>query len=187
MDLHNKLHHMRGKAVLVGGNTYRIDSDGVARDVAEADARKLLQRSNSPWRRYTERRPLRPDTTRPDLELSEAIAAQDQFEAQKRGEANPPPSTAREGDGAPDQDQPQPPLVQVPSEAQQNDDVTPAPAGDSGGAAAPPDPLPDGPNEGMELEDLRQMADAYEVSYSPRTAKATLVKRISEAIQAEAK
>jgi hypothetical protein len=183
MDLHNRLPHMRGKAVLVGGNTYSIGPDGVARDVAEADAQKLLQRSNSPWRLCAERRPGGPGATKPNLELSKASAAQDQFEAQKCGESNSPPSREREGDGAPDQNRPEPPAAQDLSEAQHSGDANPPPTEDSGDAPTPTDPLPDGPSESMEIEDLRQIADAYEVSYSPRTTKATLVKRIKEAME----
>ena len=59
----------------------------------------------------------------------------------------------------------------------------PSPAEDSVGADRPPEPQPNGPSESMEIEDLRQMADAYEVAYTPRTSKKTLVKRIKEAME----
>ncbi len=40
-----------------------------------------------------------PDVTRPDPELSATVAAADQFEAEKSGEANPPPSKKVKGKG----------------------------------------------------------------------------------------
>ncbi len=40
----------------------------------------------------------------------------------------------------------------------------------------------DEPSEDMDIEELRAMADAYEVSYTSRTGAATLVKRIKEAM-----
>jgi hypothetical protein len=183
IDLRNVLPHMRGKAVVVDGNTYSIGPDGVARDVAEADAQQLLQRAGSPWRLCTKRRAGGLDITKPDLQLCEAIAAQDQFEAQKRGEANPPPSARQDGDGASNPEHQELPAAKDPPEVQQSTDAGSSLADDSGGEAPPPDPLPDGPDESMELEDLRQMADAYDVSYSPRTTKATLIKRLKEAME----
>ncbi len=43
--------------------------------------------------------PKPPDVTRPDPELSATVAAADQFEAEKSGEANPPPSKKVKGKG----------------------------------------------------------------------------------------
>lgn len=41
MDMRCRHGHMRGKGVLVNGTVYKIDADGVAKDVAPQDAAKL--------------------------------------------------------------------------------------------------------------------------------------------------
>lgn len=48
MDLINSLPHKRNTSVRVNSNTYQIDANGLCRDVADADAAKLLQ--NDAWR-----------------------------------------------------------------------------------------------------------------------------------------
>lgn len=56
MDLRNKLSHMQGMSVKVNGTRYHIGADGVARDVQDEDAKKLLQ--NDAWSVYTQRSPV---------------------------------------------------------------------------------------------------------------------------------
>ena len=43
MDLLNAFKHMKGQQVTVNGNTYTVDSKGVAKGVKPEDAAKLLQ------------------------------------------------------------------------------------------------------------------------------------------------
>lgn len=57
MDLKNKIAHKINTSVSVNGTTYRIDSEGVLRDVPKEDAAKLLL-GHSEWKVYTERRPV---------------------------------------------------------------------------------------------------------------------------------
>ena len=114
MDLINLLPHKRNTAVTVNGTTYQIDRDGLARGIKKEDAAKLLQNVEA-WREYTGKAPTKserpagarigligndgsqippPDATNPAQDVSANLAAQDQFEAKKKGEANPPPSEA---------------------------------------------------------------------------------------------
>lgn len=174
MDLQNALPHMRGKSIMVNGTTYVVDAHGVARDVADGDADKLLRRTNGAWRVCIERQPVRggeptpepdrEDTTVPNVDASAVLAAQDQFEARKRGEANPAPSEAAEG-AAPT------------GQTVEKQEPT-APTEDAGTE-------PGGPklDPSMAIEDLRQMADAYQVTYTARTSKETLLKRLQEALK----
>ena len=115
MDLINILPHKRNTTVTVNGHNYPIDGDGLCKSVQKEDAAKLLQNIEA-WREFTGKlpggrqerpagariglldaggRPVPPtDVTDPMQDVSATLAAQDQFEAKKRGEANPPPSEA---------------------------------------------------------------------------------------------
>lgn len=124
MDLINLLPHKRNTAVTVNGHTYQIDREGVAKDIQKEDAAKLLQNVEAwrPWDGKTVAKAERPagariglignngeqvDTTKTDLD-AQTRAAQDQFEAKKRGEANPPPSEAEKFEVPEDGDWPDP-------------------------------------------------------------------------------
>jgi hypothetical protein len=148
MDLKNRHEHMRGKTVLVNGNRYQVEQDGVARNVDQADAKKLLQ--GEAWRIHTARKAV----SKPDTKPSIPVPA-----------AKPEPAPAPEA--------PTPPVEPEP-EAQE------APEAVEDDGASWPDP-----DESMDLEFLQQMADAYEVEYTARTAKKTLVKRIMAAMYPE--
>lgn len=50
MDLRNSLEHARGSVVSVNGHDYSIDDHGVARGVADEDARKLLCNADGAWK-----------------------------------------------------------------------------------------------------------------------------------------
>lgn len=49
MILRNDLEHMRNQSILVNGHTYKMDGDGVARDVEQDDAKKLLGNARGCW------------------------------------------------------------------------------------------------------------------------------------------
>lgn len=57
MDLLSLLPHMRGQTIRVNGTEYAIDERGLAKDVSEADAAKLLQNRQG-WKQQVERKPL---------------------------------------------------------------------------------------------------------------------------------
>ena len=119
MDLRNKLTHMHGMSVNVNGTRYAILPDGVARDIKDDDAKKLLQ--NEAWSIYTQRQPVK--------KLS-----------------------------------------------------IPAPAPEPKDESEWPDP-----DESMDIDYLREMADAYEVKYTIRSAKAILIKHIMMAMYPDGK
>jgi len=124
MDLRNKLTHMHGMSVNVNGTRYAILPDGVARDIKDDDAKKLLQ--NEAWSIYTQRQPVK------KLSI---------------------PAPAPEPKKAPVEDESE---------------------------------WPD-PDESMDIDYLREMADAYEVKYTIRSAKATLIKHIMAAMYPDGK
>ena len=124
MDLRNKLTHMHGMSVNVNGTRYAILPDGVARDIKDDDAKKLLQ--NEAWSIYTQRQPV-------------------------AGQTIPAPA-------------PEPKKAPVEDESEWPD-----------------------PDESMDIDYLREMADAYEVKYTIRSAKATLIKHIMMAMYPDGK
>lgn len=110
MDLINLLPHKKNTTVTVDGTTYKIDGDGICRGVKDPDAAKLLRNIDA-WRAH-DGKPVTPksagvpggigligvdgavhhkkgDETKPDLDAP-LRAAQDQFEAKKRGEVAEP-------------------------------------------------------------------------------------------------
>ena len=129
MDLRNKLTHMHGMSVNVNGTRYAILPDGVARDIKDDDAKKLLQ--NEAWSIYTQRQPVAGQTVK-KLSI---------------------PAPAPEPKKAPVEDESE---------------------------------WPD-PDESMDIDYLREMADAYEVKYTIRSAKATLIKHIMAAMYPDGK
>lgn len=132
MQLQNLLQHKRNTAVCVNGHVYKIAQDLVIRDdqgnpldVPEADAAKLLGNKEA-WRPLGAPPPKREeakaqlkviledgsvvapasraeDVTKPAMEVSAAMAAQDAFEAKKQVDApvsKDPPIPAKEEDWA---------------------------------------------------------------------------------------
>jgi len=170
MDLQNLTLHMRGKSIKVNGRAYRLDAQGVARDVATEDAVRLLG-NREVWQRYVERTPVAPLKA----ELKKAVSL-------------PPVSPPA----------PEPTKAeQLPAATQElsGEPVEPEQVEYLGGQRPSPDALagldedeeetteewPD-PTEDMNIEYLRRMADAYEVRYTGRTGKPRLIKDIVEAM-----
>ena len=146
MDLRNKLTHMHGMSVNVNGTRYAILPDGVARDIKDDDAKKLLQ--NDAWSIYTQRQPV----------AGQTIPAP----------APEPPKKSEESEkafvGAPK-------ALEDPEEEDAGEDES---------------EWPD-PDKEMDIDYLREMADAYEVKYTIRSAKATLIKHIMMAMYPDGK
>ena len=140
MDLRNKLTHMHGMSVNVNGTRYAILPDGVARDIKDDDAKKLLQ--NDAWSIYTQRQPV----------AGQTIPAP----------APEPPKKSKEPEEA---------FVKAPEALEDPEEES---------------DWPD-PDEEMDINYLREMADAYEVKYTIRSAKATLIKHIMAAMYPDGK
>jgi len=107
------------------------------------------------------------EPTLTDIEAAAMMASQDQFEAEKAGEANPPPK-------APDSE----------TEDSEADDTK---ADDGEGEASDKEAeeevveWPD-PKETMNKDTLHEIADAYEVPYEEKTTKKELVAAIKVAM-----
>jgi len=162
MDLRNKLTHMHGMSVNVNGTRYAILPDGVARDIKDDDAKKLLQ--NDAWSIYTQRQPV----------AGQTIPAPAPEPPKKSEEPVPPakPEVAPEPKkafvGAPEALEE---ALEDPEEEDAEEDES---------------EWPD-PDEEMDIKYLREMADAYEVKYTIRSAKATLIKHIMAAMYPDGK
>lgn len=109
MDLINLLPQRKNTVVTVNGSNYKIDGDGICHGVKDPDAAKML-RNTEAWRQWDGKTTTgskgptaagkigligstgevihKQDTTKPDA-TAPLRAAQDQFEAKKRGEAAP--------------------------------------------------------------------------------------------------
>lgn len=195
MDLLNVLDHKRGTRVAVNGKVYEIGADGVARDVEQEHADKLLQNAKV-WKVHD---PKRASAVRAQAikELRGSMRLLD-----KNGNpVTPPPDTPgppvdpmMEAYQRPAVDGPPPvPQEEVEAEAEapevpESDQAPPesdqAPAADQAVEAsdqATEDEWPD-PDMSMDIAYLREMAGAYEVKFNARTPKHTLVQRISEAM-----
>lgn len=70
MNLRNILPHKAGTSVKVNGTVYQINGQGVAHDVAQDDAAKLLKGAG--WQIYREAVPTLPLKPKVDTEQSEA-------------------------------------------------------------------------------------------------------------------
>jgi len=145
MDLRNKLTHMHGMSVNVNGTRYAILPDGVARDIKDDDAKKLLQ--NDAWSIYTQRQPV----------VGQTIPAP----------VPEPPKKSEEPEKA---------FVEAPEALEDPEEE------DSEEESDWPDP-----DEEMDIDYLREMADAYEIKYTIRSAKATLIKHIMAAMYPDGK
>lgn len=193
-DLLNLLEHKKNTKVLVNGTVYDIGPDGVARNVAEPDAAKLLQNLRV-WKIY-------------DPKKAKALKAKAKKEARGKmqllGSDGPIGLPDKPGDPMdPSLDvykRPDPtPTTAAPEKpsetAEPKEEVEAEPEDESGESPQPestPEPAqtadssldnawPD-PNEDMDIEYLREMAAAYEVVHNKRTPKKTLVSRIHAAM-----
>lgn len=188
-DLLNLLEHKKNTRVSVNGTMYEIGPDGVVKGVKDEDAAKLLQNERV-WKKYDPKR---------------ASALRAQAKAAHKGKmklldvnGNPvgdlPPDKPgptmdpnEEVYQRPDPQTPEgPPPVPESVEAPEEEAVEEEPEEEADDAEEEEAEAADGewpdPEESMDIDYLREMAEAYEVSFTPRTAKKTLVKRISAAM-----
>lgn len=196
MDLLNVLDAKKNTRVCVNGTIYEIGPDGVVKGVAEADAAKLLQNAKV-WKKHDPKRatalreqakkelkgtmklldkygnPVKPPPDTP------GPPADPMMDVYKRPPVDGPPPVpdaepVLEKESSPEVEHPEPSLEKaVPETDQAPPEIDQAPAGE--------DEWPD-PDEAMDVDYLRQMASAYDVTFNARTPKATLVKRISAAM-----
>jgi len=187
MDLLNLLDHKKNTRVLVNGTIYVIGPDGVAKDIKDDDAAKLLQ-NDRVWKKY-------------DPKKAAALRAAAKKAAKGRmqliGANGPIAKEDKPGDPMdpnlavykrPDPTGPKPKETpQVPETAEAKEEAAPEPEDEDGeklqieDAGEDDSEWPD-PDEGMDIGYLREMAEAYEVPFNVRTPKKTLVKRIHAAM-----
>lgn len=190
-DLLNLLEHKKNTRILVNGTIYAIGPDCILKDVSEEDAKLLLQ-NDRVWRKYDPKKA---------AELRAEMKAAAKGRMQLVGDNGPIPRDDKPGE-------PMDPNVEVyrrpdpatskkvpenpPQETLETSEPEPEPEPDGEPPQqADPEPLaeveaaagewPD-PDESMDIGYLREMAEAYEVTFNSRTPKKTLVKRISAAM-----
>lgn len=196
-DLLNLLEHKKNTKVLVNGTVYDIGPDGVARNVAEPDAAKLLQNLRV-WKIFDPKKakalkakakkeakgkmqllgadgpigmPDKPgDPMDPNLDVyKRPDPTANASETREQPEAIETAETKEEAEAEPEDESGESP--------QSKSNPPPAQSADSSLDNAWPDP-----NEDMDIEYLRDMAAAYEVVHNKRTPKKTLVSRIHAAM-----
>lgn len=157
IDVQNSLAHMRGQFISIEGKDYKCDEQGIIRGMPEADAKKLVERRNSPWRYYTERKPVAkaPGPVAPVAPVASPSPL------------IPPVEHVPEVPKVPEVKVEAKPEVPAPSEAEK----IPAPGED----------WPD-PDEKMSLGYLQKMAQAYNVKFNKTMSKAVLTKKIMAAM-----
>ena len=156
MDLRNVLAHKAGTKVMVEGAIYEIGADGICRGLSDDAAKKLLQ--NSAWVSLdAPSAPAKPAKAKDAAKVVLLTEDDKPVEGQK---------VLAE----------QKPLADVAVNDASSEIV---PESDEDGAEWPD------PTEDMDIEYLREMADAYQVSYSHRSGKALLVKKITDAMYGE--
>jgi hypothetical protein len=170
MILRNILDHKRNTKVMVEGVTYKLDGQGIIRDVHPDHARKLLQNSRV-WTVIAER------------ESAKAVPAAK--EAPKAAE-----KTEDEPTGAP-ASVPAPPPIGEPAGELPTEPSEPADdegEGDPEAVTVAPGVIPGegeqwpDPTEDMDINYLRAMADAYHVEYGTKTSRKVLVNHIKKAM-----
>lgn len=199
MDLLNVLDHKKNTRVAVDGTVYEIGPDGVAKGVTEAHAAKLLQNVKV-WKKHDPKRaaavreqakkelrgsmrlldkngnPVNPPPDTP------GPPADPMMEVYKRPPVDGPPPVpdaepVLEKSSSPQVEDPEPSLDSL--EVPETDQASPET--DQAQAEAGEEEWPD-PDDSMDVEYLRQMASAYDVTFNARTSKQTLVKRINAAM-----
>jgi len=173
MDLQNLLPHKRGTRVLVDGTVYEIDKEGVCRDVPEDAATKLLQNVDA-WEKYDPKAAEAKVKAR--TEAAKARGAKVKLldaagqpvnidEPTKEVETAEADAKVADDQAAVEQ------AVEAAEQAKQTEWEVPDEDGEW------PDPVPE-----MPMEYLKQMADAYEVSYAANIGAKTLIERIKDAM-----
>ena len=195
-DLLNLLEHKKNTRVSVNGTTYEIGADGVVKGVKEADATKLLQNERV-WKKYDPKRAsairaqakaankgkmklldvhgnpidnLPPDTPGPTMDPLEEVYDRPDPKVQNSEGPPPVPESVEE------------PEEEEPEDVGDEEEEEEAEAEEAEEEEAEADGEWPDPKESMAIDYLREMAEAYEVEFTSRTSKKTLVKRISAAM-----
>jgi hypothetical protein len=161
MDLLNILKDKAGTLILVNGRRYTIGTDGIARGIDIEDAQKLLQ-NHQAWKR---------------VGVPEKVALPGVTEKPQSVVVSLPPPLAPK----PISPLPKEPPVASPAASSV---ASPRASQTEVKFEEPPEEneeWPD-PKESMDLEYLRQMAEAYEVKWAPRTGKKRLIQDILAAM-----
>lgn len=58
VNVQNTLSHMKGQIISIEGREYKLDENGIFWGMPDEDARQLCERRGTPWRYYTERKPV---------------------------------------------------------------------------------------------------------------------------------
>jgi len=162
MNLYTTHKHKAGKAMMVNGNVYQVGPDCVARDVKQEDAEVLLQ--NTSWMDES-KRPVGPS--------DDVKAKREAWKAEQAAKAAERPS----------QDATKPSIEPMLIAAEERK-LAPEPKSDPEPEVETEDEWPD-PSEDLDIEKLREMADAYEVEYGDRTTKKTLVNKLTKVMYEE--
>lgn len=186
MDLLNLLEHKKNAQLLLNGTIYKIGPDGVLKDVKDEDAKLLLQ-NDRVWRKYDPKRAaaLRAEAKAAAKGRMQLVGADGRpiRKDDKPGDPMDPNLAVYERPDPKVQKSEDPP--KVPESVQTKEEAEPEEEEVSGeeaqGEAEADAEWPD-PDEGMDIEYLRKMAEAYEVTFNARTSKKTLVKRIGSAM-----
>lgn len=188
-DLVNLLDHMRGKGVLVNGTIYPIDAEGIAKNVSEEDAAKLL--GSDKWMVYDpkaaakreERRKLVREQFKQKRGSIQLIKKDgglvDPEEMKKAAEAEKAKAKAQElvKAQAAAEAKDEYPSMNAEEKAAPVEKATEAPLASEGD----PNEWPD-PDMTMAKPYLQDMAKAYGVTFKPQTKKQELVDLILKAM-----
>lgn len=155
MDLINLLPHKKNTTVTVEGTTYKIDGDGICHGVKDTDAAKLLRNIDA-WRAH-DGKPVAPKSAGAPGGIG--LIGVDGAVHHKRDDVTKPD-------------------LDAPVRAA-HDAFEAKKTGELSKWEIPADgeEWPD-PTEGMPVDYLRKMAEAYEVKHTAKTAKKDLVKKI---------
>jgi hypothetical protein len=154
MDLQNKLIHMFNKTVKVNNNIYQIDAKGIARNVADADAKKLLQ-NKAAWVICVNKASepaIEKKITKVNEQIAKELIEKEQQIAKDTGKIDRQPAVD--------------PVKDIAEDANR-DEVD--------------EEWPD-PDLSMPKAYLEEMATAYEVKFNTKTTKKELVDRIMQAM-----
>lgn len=185
MDLKNLHSHMKGKSALVMGTHYPIGKDGIARGVKPEDAKRLLMGEGWKLVKPSDSKKIASIPAGASEKMVEALedataeierledylsAATDEIDGlQKQATENGEEILRLQKELA---DRPAEGGKDSPLLADDGQPIT-------DGAGGSPEP-----NESMDIDELKAMADKLDVSYGPNIGNELLVERIKEAMAA---
>jgi len=181
-DLLNVLEHKKNTRVMVDGTVYSIGADGVVKDVADAHAAKLLLNARV-WKEYNPKQAVAENRGR--MKLLDASGDPVEVEAKPTAPA-PAPKDPVVKDDKPGE--PMDPVLETYSRSASAEGPPPIPESVEAEPEAEAAPeaeeeteWPD-PDESMPMDYLRKMAEAYDVKFTIKLGKKSLVKKINAAM-----